>query len=280
MGCPTCQTPTAPNCSVPSNSSCSTPDPTACPQIINNYFSPSVCIDYAFNMPACGSDVLTFIVKVENTPISVIPVGAYLWSSLTGYLEVRFFDTKTRQITLRNNCPDGNAAPGAFIPAATCFIIVISPFGLDVTSVEDSETSPPLSGSLIGGVPQVLTTDPINLIFINPTINLIMHVKIHALVSVPYTYPGLNADDIFISLGRQVNGGGYFNAAVRHITVGNGSASAGLFTEQVIFSEIIPVSPGSTLTVDFKGRVESELAGATGSVTGMTVSADGLGVAV
>lgn len=93
-----------------------------CQEIVNNYFSASVCTSYAFNMPDCGDVASVYFLGVKS-----LPVGSYLWDDLAGYLEVTAFNNQTGLATLLNNCNEGNAAAGTNIPACTCFTVQAPP---------------------------------------------------------------------------------------------------------------------------------------------------------
>lgn len=93
-----------------------------CEQIINNYYSPQVCVSYGFNIPGCG---LTAVIYFSDVP--KLLVGAYLWHPTYGYFKVIAFNSQTGQTTILNTCEEGNAAPGTAIPACTCFIVTPEP---------------------------------------------------------------------------------------------------------------------------------------------------------
>lgn len=98
-----------------------------CEQIINNYYSPQVCVSYGFNIPGCG---LTAVIYFSDVP--KLLVGAYLWHPTYGYFKVIAFNSQTGQTTILNTCEDGNAAPGTAIPACTCFIVTPEPIDIAV----------------------------------------------------------------------------------------------------------------------------------------------------
>lgn len=93
-----------------------------CQEIINNFFSASICTIAAFTMPACSG-----IASVTFPGVKVLPVGAYLWNETYGYLEVTSFNNRTGLATLLNHCNEGNAAVGTNIPGCTCFVVTDPP---------------------------------------------------------------------------------------------------------------------------------------------------------
>lgn len=72
----------------------------------------------SFNFPDCGSFASFF---VANS--TVAHIGSYLWSSQYGYLEITDYNKNTGQITVRNNCTDGNADPGTEVPVCSSFVV-------------------------------------------------------------------------------------------------------------------------------------------------------------
>lgn len=100
-----------------------------CQQVNVFNYQTAICVNYAFNIPACGQ-----LANVYFTDLKVLPVGAYLWHATYGYFEVVAFNTQTGQVTLINNCNDGNAPVGTNIPACTCFVVTPQPLN-DATSL-------------------------------------------------------------------------------------------------------------------------------------------------
>lgn len=92
-------------------------------QEINNYlFNTTISPDNSWNVPLCGQ-LVTFVVGDLNT----FHIGAYIWSDTYGYYEVVGFDRNTHQLTVINNCIEGNAAPGTKVEACSLFIVVDPP---------------------------------------------------------------------------------------------------------------------------------------------------------
>jgi len=219
-------------------------------------------------MPECDA-----IAQVYFSNVKTLPVGAYLWASSVGFLEVLSFNHQTGQATLRNNCESANVAVGTAIPACTCFMVGVAPIGFDVSSVEDSETSP----SALGGIStagQSVTTSSISLSFINTTVR-VMNVIIDAIINVGFINSA-SPSEVTLTLTRQVNGGGYSTVAQRITTF----VASGLFAEQVAFSYVTTVAAGATLLVEFKGKAENSGSNTILTVSGMTVGGNGLGVAL
>lgn len=144
MGCNRCGALVSCGCSSTSNScngnpcgapSCgSNPSPTPyyestpqcqedhCKEVNNYLFNTTISPDNSWNIPACGN-LVTFVVGDLNT----FHIGAYIWSETYGYFEVVGFDRNTHQLTVINNCIEGNATPGTKVEACSLFIVVDPP---------------------------------------------------------------------------------------------------------------------------------------------------------
>lgn len=85
-------------------------------------------MNYAFNIPACGATAVVYFSDVKK-----LVINSYLWHPTYGYFKIIAFDFQTGQVTILNQCQDGNAAAGTSVPACTCFIVTATPF--DVTEV-------------------------------------------------------------------------------------------------------------------------------------------------
>lgn len=90
--------------------------------VVQQSFVTAVSTVTAFNMPACDS---TAIITIPG--LTKIQVGSYLWNVTYGYLLVVGFDYVNQQITVKNECQAGNAAPGTAVPACTMFNVVDPP---------------------------------------------------------------------------------------------------------------------------------------------------------
>ena len=72
-------------------------------------------------MPACGQRV-----RIVFQDVAEVPIGAWLWASGVGYLEITGFNPITQEIELLNLCPTncaGQAAAGSPILACTLFAV-------------------------------------------------------------------------------------------------------------------------------------------------------------
>ena len=94
--------------------------------IVQNRYATGIATSHSFNMPACGE-----FTTVTFPGLQIIPVGAYLWSPLFGYLKVTAFDIASATVTVQNECQDGNAAVGTQVPSCTLFTISTNPIGVD-----------------------------------------------------------------------------------------------------------------------------------------------------
>lgn len=90
--------------------------------VVQQSFVTALSTVSAFNMPACNG---TAVITVPG--LFRIQVGSYLWNVNYGYLLVLSFDYVNQQITVKNECQGGNAAPGTLIPACTMFNIADPP---------------------------------------------------------------------------------------------------------------------------------------------------------
>lgn len=121
----------------PLSNTCGTPQPASptpfygctpqceednCKTLVYNYYSASICTQFAFNMPDCGESVNVYFQNVK-----VLPVGVYIWNESVGYLEVTAFNNQTGLATLLNNCNEGNASAGTQFQACTCFTVTAPP---------------------------------------------------------------------------------------------------------------------------------------------------------
>lgn len=106
----------------PYYNSCTGIQETHCKTVVQSQYVTAVTSSTTFNMPACN---FTAVIVIPG--LTKIQIGAYLWNSTYGYLEVVSFDFASGQITVKNNCEAGNASPGTNIPACTLFNIVDPP---------------------------------------------------------------------------------------------------------------------------------------------------------
>ena len=99
----------------------------ACPEdhtkkIILQQFFGTITITDSWNIPACGQTAVLNVMGLKS-----INIGAYIWNTSYGYFEVTAFNSGTGQITIVNNCNDGNASPGTNVPSCTDFTITVPP---------------------------------------------------------------------------------------------------------------------------------------------------------
>lgn len=91
-------------------------------KVVINQFSQALKVANSWNVPACG---LTATLSIPGL-VSIV-IGSYLWNETYGYFEVTAFDSGLQQVTVINNCNDGNAASGTAVPSCTEFINVAPP---------------------------------------------------------------------------------------------------------------------------------------------------------
>lgn len=101
----------------------------ACPEnhcqvLINQQFYTALKINNSWNVPDCEGSA-----QISVTGIKSVLIGSYLWNPNYGYFEIVAFDVDTQQITIQNNCNDGNAAVGTQVPSMTLFVVVDAPLG-------------------------------------------------------------------------------------------------------------------------------------------------------
>jgi hypothetical protein len=145
------------SCNIPSPYAFPNPDISEechCQTLLQQMYVAGLTVKAAFNMPGCDEETVISIAGME-----ALIVGMYLWNSTYGYLKVTAFDYDTGQITVMNECQDGNAEPGTTIAACTLFLPVDVPCGTaeDICS-EDTETE----GALVvctDGLPSILGGD-------------------------------------------------------------------------------------------------------------------------
>lgn len=90
--------------------------------VIQQSFVTAISTVTAFNMPACNT---TAVITIPG--LTKMQVGSYIWNVTFGYLLVVGFDYVNQQVTVKNECTAGNAAPGTAVPACTMFNVVDPP---------------------------------------------------------------------------------------------------------------------------------------------------------
>lgn len=91
-----------------------------CQQFITQQFSTTVKSNSAWNVPVCGG-IASATFSLPN--VTTLLVGSNLWNESYGYFEVIAWVAATQMVTVANNCVEGNAAAGTFIPACTEFLV-------------------------------------------------------------------------------------------------------------------------------------------------------------
>lgn len=91
-------------------------------KVVINQFAQALKVANSWNVPACG---LTATLSIPGL-VSIV-IGSYLWNETYGYFEVTAFDSGLQQVTVINNCNEGNAAAGTAVPACTEFINTAPP---------------------------------------------------------------------------------------------------------------------------------------------------------
>lgn len=108
---------------------------------------PTVCVELlvsnSWNVPACGSSA---ILAVDG--LTSVLVGAYVFNPTYGYFRITGFNSLNGQITVINECIEGNATPGTTVSADTTFIFS-GPPSTAAVSIIDSFVMPACSGSVV-----------------------------------------------------------------------------------------------------------------------------------
>lgn len=89
--------------------------------VLQQYYA-SVSIADSWNVPLCGESAVVNIIGLK-----AIAPGAYIWNSQFGFFEITAFDAGTGQVTIQNNCNEGNAAAGTNVPGCTEFTVTVPP---------------------------------------------------------------------------------------------------------------------------------------------------------
>lgn len=93
-----------------------------CQTIINQQFIATLKILNSWNVPDCGGAATLSVIGLKG-----IAIGANLWAEQYGYYEVIGFNADNGQITVQNNCIDGNSPEGTNVPACTEFTVTDPP---------------------------------------------------------------------------------------------------------------------------------------------------------
>lgn len=100
-------------------------------KIIVNQFAAALKVVNSWNVPACGLSATLSIPGLIN-----VTIGSYLWNATYGYFEITAFDSGLQQVTVVNNCNEGNAVAGTAVPACTDFLNAAPP------AVDDNTGTP------------------------------------------------------------------------------------------------------------------------------------------
>lgn len=93
-----------------------------CQTLVTQQFYATLKVANSWNIPACeGSAVLSI------PGLAAIAIGSYLWADPWGYFEVIAFDSTNAQVTVQNNCTDGNQPVGTQVPGNTYFVVAPPP---------------------------------------------------------------------------------------------------------------------------------------------------------
>jgi len=91
-----------------------------CPRVNVNNRRAAFTTAQNFNLPLCGESTIIF-----SNDLPIIHVGAFIWSSAYGYLEI-IGSTET-SLTVTNRCLEGNAPTGTQVPKGSTFIETVDP---------------------------------------------------------------------------------------------------------------------------------------------------------
>jgi hypothetical protein len=86
-------------------------------KIFITHYSTTVKVVSSWNVPACGGSA-----TVSVPGLTSVVIGSYLWNEQFGYFEITAYDSGLQQVTIVNNCNEGNAAAGTNVPACTLFV--------------------------------------------------------------------------------------------------------------------------------------------------------------
>ena len=93
-----------------------------CVEYINQQFHATLKVANSWNVPSCGGSAVLYVAGIK-----AIAIGSYVWADGYGYFEVVSFNAESQQITVQNNCTEGNAPEGTQVPACTEFTVVGPP---------------------------------------------------------------------------------------------------------------------------------------------------------
>jgi len=90
--------------------------------IIYEQFRAELTVSNSWNIPDCGGSAILSVSGLRG-----VLIGSYLWNGSFGYFQVIGFNAATNQVTIQNNCNDGNAVVGTQIPACSEFVVTDPP---------------------------------------------------------------------------------------------------------------------------------------------------------
>lgn len=116
-----CTTPVPPTSCGPDNSGVPCQE-NHCLTVETNLYGAALSTGAAFTTPGCGQTAIVFI-----PGLTLAHLGSYLWSSIYGYYEIVAFNAGTHELTIQNNCTDGNSPGGISVPACSTFVVSAAP---------------------------------------------------------------------------------------------------------------------------------------------------------
>ena len=117
----TCETPVPVYPSGPASSSNPCQE-NHCLEIRTNLYGAALETGLQFNIPACGQSAVVYVAG-----LTLAHVGSYLWSSIYGYYEIIAYNASTAEVTIKNNCTNGNSAAGTSVPKCSAFVVSPAP---------------------------------------------------------------------------------------------------------------------------------------------------------
>lgn len=88
----------------------------------------ALIVSNSWNIPSCGNAAVLLV-----PDLAVALVGSYIWNPTYGFFRISMFDSINHQLTVVNECTDGNADAGDVVPADTTFIFGAPPGSTSVT---------------------------------------------------------------------------------------------------------------------------------------------------
>lgn len=129
---------------------------------------PSVCtsiiVQNSWNIPACSASAILSVPGLES-----VLIGSYLYNPSYGYFRISAFDSVNGQITVVNDCTDGNEDPGEVVPALTEFIVSSPPALSSILFNTQSSWIVPTCGNTVSVVAPTLVSVDAGTNVWNPT---------------------------------------------------------------------------------------------------------------